>query len=119
MAPSTITRINVARRYADAVIHNGTVHLVEVPDDETKGFESQVAQCLAQIDKTLALAGSDRHHLLQVLIYVKNLTDVPVLNALWDAWVPEGHAPVRACVQANMVLAEYLIEFVVTAATKE
>jgi enamine deaminase RidA (YjgF/YER057c/UK114 family) len=24
------------------------------------------------------------------------------MNAVWDAWVPEGHAPARACVTAKM-----------------
>jgi len=24
------------------------------------------------------------------------------MNAVWDAWVPEGHAPARACVAAKM-----------------
>ncbi|KAJ3093432.1 hypothetical protein HK100_006616 [Physocladia obscura] len=111
-----ITRINPTKRYSDAVIHNGTVHLVEVANDGTQPFRNQVSQCLSQIETTLSAVGSDKNHLLQVLIFVKNLGDVPVLNELWDEWLNEGHAPSRACVQANMVHASYLIEFVVTAA---
>ncbi|KAI9332336.1 endoribonuclease L-PSP [Obelidium mucronatum] len=113
-----IRRINVTRRYASAVVHNGTINLVEVADDETLGFAEQVKQCLHQVESTLALASSDKHHLLQVLIYVKHLSDVPVLNEIWDSWVPEGHAPVRACVQANLVNEKFLVEFVVSAAVK-
>ncbi|KAJ3247422.1 hypothetical protein HDU78_004396 [Chytriomyces hyalinus] len=113
---STITRIGVTRRYADAVVHNGTAHIVEVADDNTQPIESQVKQCLAQIEERLKLCNSDKSRLLQVLIYIKDLEHVPILNALWDEWVPEGSAPVRACVQANMVTSQYLIEFVVTAA---
>ncbi|KAJ3010948.1 UNVERIFIED_CONTAM: hypothetical protein HDU68_001886 [Siphonaria sp. JEL0065] len=113
-----VRRIGVTRRYASAVVHNGTINLVEVADDETLDFAGQVAQILAQVEKTLASASSDKHHLLQVLIYVKHLSDVPKLNEIWDAWVPEGHAPVRACVQANLVNEKFLVEFVVTAAIK-
>ncbi|KAJ3211405.1 hypothetical protein HDU83_007475 [Entophlyctis luteolus] len=115
----SITRVNPTKRFSDAVIHNGTIHFVEVANDETQSFRGQVSQCLAQMDLTLAFAGSDKDHLLQVLIYVKNLSDVPILNELWEVWLNEGHAPSRACVQANMVLDSYLIEFVVTAAVKE
>ncbi|KAJ3084836.1 YjgF-like protein [Rhizoclosmatium globosum] len=113
---TTIQRFGVAKRYSDLVVHNGTAHLVEVAADETQDFRGQVTQCLAQIEKTLSHCGSDKSHLLQVQIFVKHLTDVPVLNELWEAWLPEGKAPSRACLQANMVLEEYLVEFIVTAA---
>jgi len=50
-----------------------------------------------------------------VLIYVTDLQNTPVLNEQWDAWVPEGHAPARACVQTGLGKG-YLIEMVITAA---
>jgi enamine deaminase RidA (YjgF/YER057c/UK114 family) len=30
--------------------------------------------------------------------------DVPYMNAVWDARVPEGHAPARACGEVNTPL---------------
>jgi enamine deaminase RidA (YjgF/YER057c/UK114 family) len=70
---------------------------------------------LGQIDATLTMLGADRTRLLQVLIYLADLADAQVLNEEWDAWVPAGHAPVRACVQAQLA-AGYKVEMVVTAA---
>ncbi|KAI8615962.1 putative translation initiation inhibitor [Chytriomyces sp. MP71] len=116
---SAIQRIGVTRRYADAVVFNGTAHIVEVADDASQPFAAQVEQCLRQMDERLALVNSDRGRLVQVLIFVKRLEDVPALNDRWDNWVPHGSAPVRACVQANMVSSDCLIEFVVTAAVKQ
>lgn len=110
-----IQRYGVTRRWSDAVVHQGVVHFVEVADDPTQDVRGQVAQILKQIEGRLALVGSDKTRLLQVLIYLADLKDDPVLNDLWDAWVPAGHAPARACVQAGLAPG-YCVEMVLTAA---
>ncbi|MBS0266293.1 MAG: RidA family protein [Planctomycetes bacterium] len=110
-----IQRIGVTPRWSDVVIHHGVAHFVEVADDPSQDVRGQVAQILAQIEERLALVGSDKTRLLQVLIYLANLQDAPILNELWDAWVPTGHAPSRACVQAGLAPG-YLVEMVLTAA---
>jgi enamine deaminase RidA (YjgF/YER057c/UK114 family) len=110
-----IDRIGVTRRWSDAVIHNGTAYFVEVADDSTQDVRGQIGQILTQIDSRLALFGSDRTRLLQVLIYLADLSDGGILNELWDAWVPYGHAPARACVQAGLAPG-YGVEMVITAA---
>ena len=110
-----IERIGVTRRWSDAVVHDGTAYFVEVADDSSRPIHGQVTQVLNQIDARLQRIGSDRTRLLQVLIYVADLSDAPVLNALWDEWVPAGHAPARACVQAGLAPG-YLVEMVITAA---
>jgi enamine deaminase RidA (YjgF/YER057c/UK114 family) len=51
----------------------------------------------------------------QVLVYIADEHDGPVLNELWDAWVPAEHPPVRAMVQVGLGEA-CKIEMVVTAA---
>jgi enamine deaminase RidA (YjgF/YER057c/UK114 family) len=112
---SEIRRIGVTRRWSDAVVHGGTAYFVEVADDPGQDMHGQVSQILNQIDRRLALVGSDRTRLLQVLIYVSDLASGPTLNSLWDEWVPEGHAPARACVQVG-ISPGYLVEMVVTAA---
>ena len=112
---SPIQRHGVTRRWSDAVVHNGVVHFVEIADDSSEDMRGQVRQILDQIDSRLALVGSDRARLLQVLIYVADLATTPILNQLWDEWVPDGHAPARACVQVGLGKG-YLVEMVVTAA---
>ena len=112
---SDIQRHGVTRRWSDAVIHGGIAHFVEVADDPRQDMHGQVSQILTQIDARLTLVGSDRTRLLQVLIYVVDLADGPVLSSLWDKWVPVGHAPARACVQVGLAPG-YRVEMVVTAA---
>lgn len=111
-----IIRLGESRRWADVVIHEGVARWVEVAEDSAQDVRGQVAQVLSQIDDTLAKIGSTRGRLLQVLIYVADLADVPALNELWDAWVMAGQAPVRACVQAGLGPG-CRVEMVITAAT--
>jgi len=112
-----IQRHGVTRRWSDAVIHHGVAHFVEIADDPAQDLRGQVAQILSQIDGRLALVGSDKSRLLQVLIYLADLKHGPILNELWDAWVPEGHAPARACVQVGLAPG-YHVEMVITAAVR-
>lgn len=112
----SIERIGVTRRYSDAVIHDNTIHLVEVPTTLDGDITTQTREVLASIEATLGRAGSDPTRLLQVTLYLPDMADYDAMNAVWDDWVPEGCAPVRACVGARLANPGYRIEAVVIAA---
>lgn len=115
-----IQRLHVAARYSEAAIFNGVVYLAGmVPECEARDIGSQTADVLRQIDLRLAEAGSDKTRILRTQIYLKDITDIAAMNAVWDAWVVPGSAPPRATVQAALADPAYLIEVVVTAALKE
>lgn len=44
------------------------------------------------------------------------MADYDGLNTEYDAWVADGHAPARACVEAKMYKPEVLVEMCVVAA---
>ena len=114
-----IQRLHVAARYSEAAIFNGVVYLAGmVPECEASDIGSQTADVLRQIDLRLAEAGSDKTRILRTQIYLKDITDISAMNAVWDAWVVPGSAPPRATVQAQLADPAYLIEVVVTAAVK-
>jgi enamine deaminase RidA (YjgF/YER057c/UK114 family) len=113
-----IQRYGNSKRWADVVVHRGVAHWVEVAEDMSLDARSQIAQVLAQIDKTLEMIKSDRTRLLQVLVYIADQSDAEVLNELWDAWVPAAHPPVRAMVQVGLGKS-CKVEMVVTAAVSE
>ena len=115
MNPPNITRIKPQAQWSDAVVYGKTVYFVEVPESGTD-ITSQTQALLAQADRTLALAGSDKRHLLMATIYIKNMTERTALNAAWQAWLPEGCAPARVCVSAEMASPDYLLEIAFTAA---
>jgi enamine deaminase RidA (YjgF/YER057c/UK114 family) len=116
MKASPIQRINPAAQWSDAVVHNGTAYFVEVPESGTD-ITSQSQAVFAQAERTLALAGSDKSRLLIATIYLKHMSDRAAFNAVWQAWLPEGCAPARVCVSAEMASPDYMLEIAFTAAT--
>lgn len=113
---SEIQRQGTTRRWSDLVIHHGTVYFVEVADDPTADAQGQFEQLFRQVEERLAEAGSSLDRLLQVLIYLPYPEDFSLFNQMWDDWIPFGHAPVRACINARLMNKDYRAELIVTAA---
>jgi len=63
-------------------------------------------------------AGSDKTRILMCQVFLADIKDSADMNAVWDAWVADGHAPPRATVEAKLAKTEWLVEMVVTAALK-
>ena len=71
----TITRINSNSRLCGAVTFQDLVFLSgQVPGDG-RDVTTQTQEVLAKIDALLAEAGSDKDHLLNATIYLKNIQD--------------------------------------------
>ena len=64
----------------------------------------------------LELAGSSREQMLRATIWLADMSDFNGLNEVWNAWVPEGHAPARACGEAKLARAELKVEIIVDSA---
>lgn len=112
-----IKRQETKKRMSRAVIHNGTVYFCgQVAKDTTKGIKEQTATTLEKVDELLESVGSDRTKLLSTQIFIKDMVDFKDMNEVWDEWVPEGHAPARACVQASAAREDILVEICVIAA---
>ena len=114
-----IERIETTTRMSRIVKHNGTIYLCgQVCKDAERDITEQTSSMLEKVDELLLKAGSDKNHLLSATIYVSDMKYFAAMNAVWDAWVPEGHAPARACVQAKMARDALLVEISVVAAEK-
>ena len=112
-----LQRFDVGPRLSEMAVHNGTVYLAgQVPDDASLDIKGQTAQVLGMIDRLLERAGTDKRHLLMVQIFLADLADFDGMNEVWDAWVPQGHTPPRATVQAKLARPGWRIEVVATAA---
>ena len=114
----SIERIEVSRRLSEAVVHNDTVYLCGQVADELKAdIQSQTREVLANIDKMLARAGTDKAKLLSATVYLKTIADYRAMNEVWDAWTPPHCAPARTCIAGvQLFSADALVEITVTAA---
>ena len=113
---TTITRIGTTQRWSDVVIHNGTLYVVEVLVSEEADIHQQTREVLASLQRLLEANGSGVDQILMANIYLKDIQDIAAFNEQWDAWIPAGTAPVRACVQARLAHDGYKVEVQLTAA---
>ena len=114
----SITRIKTSARASAIEISQGVVYLAgQVAEDPEADIAEQTRSTLAKVEALLAEAGSSNKHLLSVTIYLRDIAnDFAPMNEVWNAWVPEGLAPARACVEAHMARSALLVEICVTAA---
>ena len=113
---SKITRTQPGKVLSQAVEYHNFVYLAGLTaDDTSQDVTGQTKQVLAKIDALLETHGTDNTRLLQAQIWVNDIRDRDAMNAVWVAWLPEGAAPVRACVEAKMADPRLLVEIMVTA----
>ena len=110
-----IERIETGTRMSKIVKHNGVAYLCGQVGDGTNVAE-QTRDCLSRVERLLDKAGSSREQMLQVVIWLADMADFAEMNAVWDAWVPPGHAPALACGEARLARPELKVEIIVTAA---
>lgn len=77
---------------------------------------AQTRDCLARVEALLEEAGSSKAHILQAMVWLAHMGDFDAMNAVWDAWIPSGHAPARACGETRLAGSDLLVEVIVTAA---
>ena len=118
----TIERRNVGKRLSDLVIYapppgGRLVYLAgQVGEDPDADVGEQTRSVLAQVDRLLDEAGSDKTKILSATIYLADMDDYAAMNAVWDAWVPHGETPARATVEARLANPAYRVEIQVVAA---
>jgi len=114
----SIERHHTNQRMSQIVKHNGTAYLSGQVGTAGESVTKQTETILQKIDGLLTEAGSDREHVLQAIIWLADMADFAEMNAVWDAWVPEGQAPARACGEAKLARPDFTVEITVIAAIK-
>ena len=114
----TIRRIGVGGRMSKAVVHGATVYLAGQVAEKAAGknVAEQTAEILGIIDALLAEAGSDKTKILSCNIWLADIKTFAEMNSVWDKWVPAGHTPARATVEAKLAAPQYSVEIAAIAA---
>ena len=111
----TIKRIEPGARMSGAVVHGNTVYLAgQVGEGES--VTDQCKSALAEVERLLAAAGSDKSKILQTIIYISDMSYFGEMNAVWEAWIDPANPPARATSEAKLAAPKYKVEFIVTAA---
>ncbi len=113
-----IQRFETGTRMSQAVVCGGFAFLAGQVAVDAPGapVAAQTKNILNRIDALLSKAGSGRERILSATIWLADIASFQEMNAVWDAWVPEGQAPARATVEARLAEPQYAVEISVTAA---
>ena len=114
----SIQRLHTNQRMSQIVVHGDTVYLAgQVALDKPGGsFAEQTRNILDRIDALLKEAGTDKTKVLSATIWLADMRGFEDMNAVWDAWVPQGCAPARATVEAKLATPAFTVEIGVIAA---
>ncbi len=114
----TIERKHTRDRMSQIVIHGDTVYLAGQVAMDAAGQPAgaQMRNILEIIDGLLDEAGSGNAKILSATIWLSDIRDFDAINEAWDAWIPQGHAPARACVEAKLAMTKYTVEVGIIAA---
>tara|TARA_R100000093_G_scaffold71295_1_gene46628 strand:+ start:1626 stop:1988 length:363 start_codon:yes stop_codon:yes gene_type:complete len=113
----SLKRIHIKTRMSGIVVNGNNVHLsgMTAAQREGRSVGEQTADILKRIDELLADAGTDKKHLVQVNIWLSDITTFDEMNAVWDRWIVPGTAPARATVESRLALPDIKVEIQVLA----
>ncbi|MBN8999639.1 MAG: RidA family protein [Rhizobiales bacterium] len=113
---TTITRYETGPRMSQAVVHGETVYLAGQVGKTGESGADQTKAALADVDRLLALAGSDKSRILSATIWLADMADFAEMNSVWDAWVDKANPPARATGEAKLAAPKYKVEIIIVAA---
>jgi enamine deaminase RidA (YjgF/YER057c/UK114 family) len=111
-----ITRINPGPRMSEAVVHKGIAYLAGQVGAPGASVTEQTQAVLAEVDRILAQAGTDKSRLITTQIWLSDMATFGEMNAVWDAWVDRANPPARWTGEAKLATPDYKVEIIVTAA---
>ena len=111
-----IERLETDHRMSQAVIHGDLIWLAGQVGEPGDDVIAQTKTALAEIDRLLAAAGSDKSRILNATIWLADIANFGAMNSVWDAWVDRDNPPARATSEAKLATSAYLVEIVVVAA---
>ena len=114
-----IPRISYVIARGDTVYTAGiTPFIAGAPEGGPLGdIKAQTRMVLAQIDRLLAQAGTDKSKLLTAQVWLTDMSLFAQHNDAWNEWVDADNPPVRACLNSPQLWkAGMLVEIMVTAA---
>ena len=112
----SIKRLETGARMSQAVIHNDTIYLAGQVGKPGENVTQQTQTIVANIDRLLAEAGSDKSKILQAVIWLSDMSYFADMNAVWDGWVSPGNTPARAAGEAKLATPDYDVEIIIIAA---
>lgn len=98
-----------AVRAGDYVFVSGQIGHIDSQGKEIEGIEGQVRQCLENMKKVLAQAGSSLEEVVKVTVFLRNQADFAKMNEVYKSYFTKN-LPARSTVVAQLALPSMLVE---------
>ena len=101
--------------YSQAIVVNnfvfcsGQIGINPKTGNLVNGTENQIKQTLINLRAVLEAAGSEINHIIKTTVYLKNMSDYPLFNQLYEDFLKD-HKPARATVEVSELPKQCLIE---------
>ncbi len=111
-----IERFETGRRMSQIVTYGDLVWLAGQCGTAHKSVGDQTTEALEKVENLLKSVGSDKTRILSTTIWLSDIAAYDEMNAVWDAWMPEGCAPARSCGESRLGGTGYDVEVICVAA---
>ena len=112
-----ITRRELEPILANVVETGAFIYIAgAIADDTSLDIAGQARQAFADVDRYLAMCGSDKSKILSATIWVADIRLRDAFNEVWLGWVDPHNLPARACIEAKMADPRCLVEIAFVAA---
>ncbi len=113
----TIKHLDSGEILSQAVVHDNTIYVCGLTATNRElDVAGQTREVLAKIDDRLAKCGTGKTRLLNVTIYLTEITLKPAMNEVWKDWLGDLERPARACIGGVELEPGALVEIIVSAA---
>ena len=113
----SIKRYEIGPILSGAAEWGGIVYLSGLAaDDISQDVREQTRQTLANIDRVLTQAGTDKSKLLRVEVWLPNMDNYDAMNEVYQSWLDPENVPARACVESRLWDDAAQVEIMVTVA---
>lgn len=105
--------------YNQAIIASGKMLFAsgQIPLDPISGeiigtgdVSKQTEQVMSNLAAVLKAAGATWQDVVKTTVFLKNMTDFPVMNGVYALYFVEGQAPARATVEVARLPKDVLVE---------
>ncbi|MEX0956434.1 MAG: RidA family protein [Rhizobiaceae bacterium] len=111
--------IDKGPRMSQAVAGSGIVATAGQVGAGEEGVDAQTKLILKNIDRLLSECNSDKSRILYATIWLTDMANYDLFNAVWDKWIDPGCPPARACVTSELAKPDWLVEVQVFALTRD
>ncbi|WP_409314367.1 RidA family protein [Pseudomonas putida] len=106
-----IKRLHENHLMAQVVRYGNVVETAgQVATNTAVSLEQQSLEVLSKVTRLLEEAGASLNDLVRVQVWLTDINEFDVFNAVYEKWLDGKPKPVRACVESVLAAGGYLVE---------